>query len=275
MSVGFPETMPRHTKFKHGWFLETHERVFNQVIKPDTKVIVEIGSWYGASARWLAENSPEEAKIYAIDLWDDDFILNDDHYNGDKGHISKMLRAHPLYATFLVNVWDLKDKIIPMRMDSIKGLKYLKGLGIEPDIIYIDGDHHYEAAKRDISNALHIFPRAIIVGDDYGNYEDVRRAVHECAIDNLKQIHVDFNHCWTYAPINSRTGRTVVPEMKAMKPFADLLSAYTSRPSSKRSTTILTANSSDKVASVDTTKRVKTDCSTEEVDSQPKKTQKV
>eukprot|EP01036_Dinobryon_divergens_P060952 gene60952-81270_t len=175
MSIGFPLTMPSNASYEHGWFLETHERVFKQLIKPSTKVIIEIGSWYGSSARWLAENSPDEAKVYAIDLWADDFIFNDNHYSSEtKGvnKIRKMLGEHPLYPTFLVNVWDLKDKIVPMRMDSVSGLEYLKNEGVEPDIIYIDGDHHYEAAKRDISNALRLFPQSIIVGDDYGNYED-------------------------------------------------------------------------------------------------------
>ena len=96
--------------------------------------------------------------------------------------------THPLYLypTFLVIVWDLKNKIIPIRADSVRGLEYLKKINVEPNIIYIDGDHHYEPAKRDISTALRLFPEAILVGDDYGNYEDVRRAVLECAADNMK-----------------------------------------------------------------------------------------
>lgn len=62
----------------------------------------------------------------------------------------------------------------------------LFGLGIKPDIIYIDADHHYDAAKSDILKSLELFPDAILVGDDYGNYEDVRRAVHECANEFMK-----------------------------------------------------------------------------------------
>ena len=184
MTVGFPSLKPAHQRFSHGWFLDTHKRVFNQLINSSTKVIVEIGSWYGSSARWLAQNSPETAKVYAIDLWDDSFILRDNHYVSND--LREMLGTHPLYPTFLVNVWDLKNKIIPIRADSVRGLEYLKKINVEPNIIYIDGDHHYEPAKRDISTALRLFPEAILVGDDYGNYEDVRRAVLECAADNMK-----------------------------------------------------------------------------------------
>lgn len=41
-------------------------------------------------------------------------------------------------------------------------------VGISPDVIYIDADHHYEPAKEDISTALKLFPDAVLVGDDYG-----------------------------------------------------------------------------------------------------------
>ncbi len=53
-------------------------------------------------------------------------------------------------------------------------------------MIYIDADHHYEAAKQDILKSLELFPQALLVGDDYGNYESVRNAVHECANEYLK-----------------------------------------------------------------------------------------
>ena len=33
-----------------------------------------------------------------------------------------------------------------------------------PDVIYIDADHHYEAAKQDIRHSLLAFPDALCVG---------------------------------------------------------------------------------------------------------------
>ena len=182
-TVGFPVRKPACRPFNHGWFLQTHVNVFSQIITPKVKVIFEIGSWYGASTRWFAEKAAPTAVIYAIDLWSDEFILQDDHYSSSK---CSMLREHSLYSTFLVNLWDHRDRVVPLRMDSVAGLEYLKAQGVEPDIIYVDADHHYDAAKRDIKACLRLFPGAILVGDDYGNYEDVRRAVHECAAETLK-----------------------------------------------------------------------------------------
>jgi hypothetical protein len=178
--VGFPTIKPNCRPFNHGWFLQTHVNVFTKIITDKVKVIIEIGSWYGASTRWLAETAPANAKIYAIDMWDDNFILQDDHYTSNK---YSMISEHPLYDTFLVNLWNHRNRVVPLRMDGVAGLEYLKAQGVVPDIIYIDADHHYDAVKRDIRACLRLFPGAILVGDDYGNYDDVRRAVHECAVD--------------------------------------------------------------------------------------------
>lgn len=130
LTIGFPPTPPAYHPYRHGWFLDTHIRVFQTVIQPSTKVIIELGSWYGSSTRWFVENS--NAMIYAIDLWDDSFILNDNHYN--RSHeLKSMLQSHPLYPTFLANLWEYKDRVIPLRMKTVDGLQYLHDQGSVDD----------------------------------------------------------------------------------------------------------------------------------------------
>ena len=97
---------------------------------------------------------------------------------------------------------------------------------VSAQVIYIDDDHHYASVKKDIEACLDAFPDAICVGDDYGHYDDVRNAVNECAAKYDKTVHVDQNHCWTYAPLNSVTGRTFKPRPKADASFAALLGGY-------------------------------------------------
>ena len=77
-TVGFPSKHPGVPTKEHGWFLDTHKRVFAKVITPKTKIIFELGSWFGSSAKWFCANT--DAKIFAIDIWDDSFILRDEHY---------------------------------------------------------------------------------------------------------------------------------------------------------------------------------------------------
>ncbi len=62
---------------------------------------------------------------------------------------------------------------------------------LTPDLCYIDADHHYEAAKKDIRNCLTLFPKAIIVGDDY-NYPSVKQAVDEIA----SEFHLQVTSCF-------------------------------------------------------------------------------
>src|SRR5690606_30776246 len=104
-----------------------------------------------------------------------------------------------------VNLWRFRDRLTPLRTDTVTGLNYLHQQGVKPQIIYIDASHHYEHVKQDISTALDLFPDAILVGDDYGHYDDVRKAVKECAAKYNKTIHVDSNHCWTYAEVQLAT----------------------------------------------------------------------
>mmetsp|Transcript_24972 Transcript_24972/g.42232 ORF Transcript_24972/g.42232 Transcript_24972/m.42232 type:complete len:316 (+) Transcript_24972:55-1002(+) len=223
-TVGFPESHPGVPTKAHGWFLDTHKRVFDRVLNPETKIIIELGSWFGSSAKWFCENT--NATIFAIDIWDDSFILRDEHYVDSNSKLSRLLRDHPLYPTFLANLWEHRDRLVPLRMKTVDGLQFLKSRGITPDVIYIDADHHYEPAREDISAALDLFPNAILVGDDYGNYEDVRRAVHECANKAGKTVHVDQNHCWTYKSIQSLTGVNIAPTLAEKKGFKGLMSRY-------------------------------------------------
>lgn len=126
--IGFPIKKPSYPIYHHGWFLETHIRVFHAIIQPTTQTIIELGSWYGSSTRWLVENS--NAKVYAIDMWDDSFILNDNHYNSSH-ELRSMLRSHPLYESFLQNLWEYKDRVTPLRMKTIDGLQYLFDQGTQ------------------------------------------------------------------------------------------------------------------------------------------------
>jgi len=186
------------------------------------------GSWYGASTRWLAEACPR-ATVFAVDWWDDAFILDEqaDHYETmGRRKLRAMLDRHPLWDTFRANLWDLRDRVVPLRMATVEGVDFLKRHAIVPDVVYIDADHHYDACKRDIEACVAAFPTAVLVGDDYGHYDDVRRAVTEVAQKHGKEVHVDQNHCWAFAHIDGITGRNFRPQPPASSSFASLLDDF-------------------------------------------------
>ena len=236
--IGFPTERPKVVEHKDGWVLDTHRRVWKKLFdmilarkkaKARSKdagvdmngrvVVVELGSWYGLSVEYFCDRLAEidaqasnsaagdtgsastqvnDSIVYCIDLWLNEHILADDHYNGlDKKDFK------PMHKTFLTNLWKHRERCIPLRMPTTLGLRLLHSAGVKPDIIYVDADHHYEPAKADIKLSLELFPDAVICGDDFGHYESVRRAVKECAMEFGKIVTVDDNHCWTYGHVTT------------------------------------------------------------------------
>jgi hypothetical protein len=147
--LGYPETKPNAPAYSHGWCFKPQKFGLSQVLNEDTMCVVELGSYLGNSAKVIVENAPN-AQIYCVDRWDYDFIMKCQK-NQYQEYELDIMKNHNLYETFLVNTWDLQERvidddgncagIIPMRMDTIDALTYLHEGGAYPDVIYIDGDH--------------------------------------------------------------------------------------------------------------------------------------
>ena len=89
---------------------------------------------------------------------------------------------------------------MPLRMTTLQGMEVLRAAGVQPQVVYIDADHHYLPAKMDIEFCLKHFPHAQILGDDW-DYPDVQRAAKELAVQYGKKIIAEGNKCWTYAEL--------------------------------------------------------------------------
>jgi hypothetical protein len=193
--LGFPENKPDVTPYSHGWCFKPQKFGLRQVLNEDTMCVVELGSYLGNSAKVIAEYAPN-AQIYCVDRWDYNYIATKqkDQY---QEYELKIMKEHPLYETFLVNTWHLKEHsvdeegncagVVPMRMDTVEALQYLSEGGAYPDVIYIDGDHSTEQVRKDLLAALEYFPDAIILGNDYRNVT-VQRAVDGVADEASKKM---------------------------------------------------------------------------------------
>lgn len=132
--------------------------------------------------------------MLAVDTW-----LGGPDHQGPTGACNEKLPT--LYETFLVNCWDHQDRLIPLRMPTLVGLEFIHFRGYEPDFIYVDADHSYEAVKADLHKAISLFPGATIMGDDWnwgGESLPVQTAVRETAETHGFTVDVRGNWAWTF-----------------------------------------------------------------------------
>jgi predicted O-methyltransferase YrrM len=147
----------------HGWFGSENRKNLKWIIKDKSpKIIVELGSWLGLSARFMADLLPEDGRLYAIDIW---LALNPRSAYAKNAAWASKLPA--LYQQFLSNLkhCNLTKKVIPVRMTTQEAAN---ALNVIPDLIYVDASHEEEDVYADI---LSWYPKlsktGIMCGDDY------------------------------------------------------------------------------------------------------------
>ena len=170
-----------------------HERVFNILNNTIKNPIhgAEIGVAYGGNSFNLL-NKFTNLNLYSIDPYvkyseEDKMSDNVEGQNGDE-----------LYSI----VSDILKENFKERSVFIRGTSsYLTEIPDEFfDFIFIDGDHSYEGALKDINNSFSkIKKTGILIGDDYGVFEhlnfQVRKAVDEFCLNNNYQLNRD-EHIW-------------------------------------------------------------------------------
>ena len=191
----FPVDKPINTMM-HGWLgYGNKEELLRVLNKPQIKTIVELGSWYGKSSEFILKND-KTIEIICVDLWSNSDIKEGNQVIKYNDKYSKILDTYDLYETFLANMWDYQNRVLPVKMDTKIGLKHIHSLGIEPNAIYIDANHTYKDVKGEIELSIKLFPNAILLGDDM-NWSGVKRAVIECA--KKYNFHLIKNrNCWRY-----------------------------------------------------------------------------
>jgi hypothetical protein len=148
----------------HSWFHESIDRL-------QPKIIVEVGSFRGGSAIWMAEHLRGlelDSAIVCVDTWLAEKVLwTSAEWRPSLNH---RFGRPEFYNTFMANVLDagLQDYIVPLPMDSTAGANYLKHLNIQSQLIYIDGAHDAAQAYLDLCRYWDevLLPGGILLVDD-------------------------------------------------------------------------------------------------------------
>lgn len=155
-----------------------------KVVRPDT--IVELGSWKGHSANYMADcckkNGLNDTKIVCVDT----FLGGPEHWVlGDVIDSMRRRNGMPtILDAFLGNTVARGNEgmILPLTVDTTAGWQIMRDLGFTADLIFVDAGHAYEQVVGEITGYLpRLTERGVMFGDDY-QAREVADAVHDTAI---------------------------------------------------------------------------------------------
>ncbi len=155
----------------------------------DTIRMIEVGSWKGLSTVTMGDicqnfsRNEFNCTLIAIDTWLGWPALYTQPDHPNYKDLQSNHSFSPLFDTFLKNVKlrQLEHVIKPFRLSSTDAANVLQCYQMKADFIYIDGDHEYEAVKRDLEEYYKILNSGgLFFGDDWANdLWDVQKAVTE------------------------------------------------------------------------------------------------
>ena len=185
----WPDEKPCGNGVLDGWFAGDNQFMLSEVLSDKTAMVCEIGSWQGVSARFLCEHAPN-ATIICIDTW----LGSIEHRINPEWRTQLPL----LYETFLANMWDYRERVVPMRQSSTAGIHILHDHKIAPEVFYLDAAHDELSVRADLWLLLWLFPRAIVIGDDW-TLDSVQRAVYHCTQERGREL-ISLGTGWKVLP---------------------------------------------------------------------------
>ena len=186
--AGFP--LDQHAPDVQGW--GSHNPIFRGVVDAfQPKIIIEVGSWKGASAITLADhckNAGIDTEIICVDTWLGSIEHWLEHDKEDFFPSLRLLNGYPqLFYTFMRNVIEAGhvDMITPLPMPSLQAAKFLERHQVKADLIYLDSSHDYSSVKSDLEAYSKLLSKeAVILCDDYIGWKSVTEAVNDFVLAN-------------------------------------------------------------------------------------------
>lgn len=176
------DTKPGISPSSSKWFSNSHMIVFNDLCrrKPDG-VFLELGTWTGMGSTQFVLSKYPKMSMICVDTWEG----SEEHHR--KAEYKKIVVQ--LWDHFCANHWNNRNRIYPFKTTTVEGMQRVASLGIVPDFIYIDAAHDQESVYTDIRTAITLFPKSVILGDDYvpkgSGHLGVRLAVEQAVAEKL------------------------------------------------------------------------------------------
>jgi cephalosporin hydroxylase len=169
------------------WF--NFEDIYDEAVAtaPPGASLVEVGSFWGQSALYLAEaakRSGKDLKVYCVDTFDMRPDNNPSLFSGD-GIEAKVHRCHndsqfETFAYYIGRSGLSPDPLRVLRMDSLEAAKLFRSQWLH--FVFLDDDHSYDHLIRELYAWWPLTTRnGFIAGHDYrdDDFPDVKRAVND------------------------------------------------------------------------------------------------
>ena len=177
----WPEVRPNYRPFR--WALDGGGRhLVNDVIgKRGLKIMLEIGVFVGGSClQWLEANPT--LTVIGVDPWPDNAEIGDYFARtisiyrhivdlggmSDEEVVAQMNRPDAALGGTLSNLWEYRDRFIPVRGYAPEVLQEIDACGVIPDIVFLDAMKTGE----EITVIHALWPNCIITGDDWSWADD-------------------------------------------------------------------------------------------------------
>lgn len=151
---------------------------------PENGIVVEVGSLFGRSAYVWASSCKPSVRIFCIDPWDNSEFDAHIGVSSARGkYLGKKINSIETFNNYIgdrvSNIEKIQDRSPPSKWEH--GLAH---------VVYLDGDHQFEAVTKDIEFwFLHLRADGILCGDDYNSvHPGVVKAVEDFAEKQNKKI---------------------------------------------------------------------------------------
>jgi predicted O-methyltransferase YrrM len=181
--------LARRFKSIEGWISDIEGYVLYRLARDGegSGAIVEIGSWMGRSTAWLAAGSAARSRepVHAVDTFDGGPALKAKDF-------AVLQEQGTTYHAFAENLEraGVFDHVEPVIADSRAAAAQWDGRPVR--LLFIDGDHSYEAVKADLAAWLPYVARDgyIAFDDVHEKYPGVRRVTAEATAEGgpLKRV---------------------------------------------------------------------------------------
>ena len=145
------------------------------------RVVIEVGSFMGASVSWMAHHNPE-ARFYCVDTFLGSPEITAEDLDGIPYQHGRLMLLERFLSNMVAD--GISDRVTPIIQTSTSGAKILRRDGVSADLIYIDAGHDYLECYADLVSYTPLLAKGgVMIVDDYGGFPGVRGAVERFAVE--------------------------------------------------------------------------------------------